>query len=121
MARTKTVEIDGERFVLAPLTIDQVEEHLSKDNLPGDTDVTGWRDRSVLAVSQSLGNARRNDPTAVLSVSDEFSPSALKSRLYLSMLNDLYVAVLEVSGLRVEAKADSQGEAPTVTTAATAP
>lgn len=96
MARTKTINIEGEQFVIAPLTIDQVENYL--DSTPDEgANANVWRDITLTVILDSLNNASKTDNKAlVLTLVD------LKKRLDLSMMNDLHSAVLEISGLRAK-------------------
>jgi hypothetical protein len=102
MARTKTINIDGEQFTIAPLTIDQVEAYLG--NTPGEgADANAWRDITLTVILNSLNNALRDD-AQVISLTD------LKKRMDLLMVNDLHSAVLEISGLRAAGPGADTGE-----------
>ncbi len=101
MARTKTINIDGEQFVIAPLTIDQVEAYLG--NTPGeDADANAWRDVTLTVIMNSINNAVKDGPQITL--------ADLKKRMDLLMVNDLHSAVLEISGLRAAGRGADTGE-----------
>ena len=104
MARSKVVNIEGDEFKIAPLNIDQVEEHLG--SAPNATDDTGnWRSHLLNAIAWSLNNASGAEN------GDRVTPESLRKRLDLITLPALYKAVLEISGLRtVESGASSSGE-----------
>lgn len=105
MARTKTINIEGEQFVIAPLTIDQVEAYLG--NTPGEgADANAWRDITLTVILNSLNNAAKDGPQ--LDLAD------LKKRLNLMMVDDIHSAVLEVSGLRKADPGASVGESQAV-------
>ena len=104
MARIKTINVEGEQFIIAPLTIDQVEAYL--DNTPGeDATPNAWRDMTLNVILNSLNNA---NPESKLTLSD------LKKRLNLLTMNDLHSAVLEISGLRAVGQGADAGESQAV-------
>lgn len=101
MARTKTISVDGEQFVIAPLTIDQVEGYL--DNTPGEgASSNAWRDITLTVILNSLNNAAKDG--AQLTLAD------LKKRMDLLMVNELHSAVLEISGLQAKGQGAGTGE-----------
>ncbi len=105
MARTKTVNIEGEQFTIAPLTIDQVEAYLG--NTPGDgADANAWRDITLNVILNSLNNAAGDGTQLTL--------ADLKKRMDLLMVNDLHSAVLEISGLRAAGQGADVGESQAV-------
>lgn len=101
MARTKTLNIDGEQFTIAPLTVDQVEEYLGAT--PGEgASANTWRDVTLTVILNSLNNAAKGDPKLTL--------ADLKKRMDLLMINELHSAVLEISGLRIAGPGAETGE-----------
>jgi len=105
MARTKTINIDGEQFVIAPLTIDQVEEYLGSTPAE-DAPATAWRDITLTVIMNSINNAAKDGPKLTL--------ADMKKRMDLLMMNQLHTAVLEISGLQVAGKGADAGESQAV-------
>ncbi len=112
MARTKTVTIEGEEFIIAPLNLDQVEEHIGAQ--PGESASSGgWRNHTLQAIANSLNNA------SSATNGDAVTVEKLRKRLDLVTLNPLYLAVLELSGLKPitkDSKDSPQGESPAART-----
>lgn len=107
MARTKTINLEGEQFTIAPLTIDQVEEYLGSSTKLGDNaDGNAWRDITLTVIMNSLNNAAKDGPQLTL--------PDLKKRMDLLMVNDLHSAVLEISGLRAAGQGAAAGESQAV-------
>jgi len=84
MARVKTVEIEGEKYNLKSLTMDQVEEFWDDP----DTSVKGLRARTWKNIEYALNNASNN---GVVSIEE------IKKKLTLEGYKQLNQAVLEVS------------------------
>jgi hypothetical protein len=105
MARIKTINLEGEQFVIAPLTIDQVETYLG--STPGDgADAHAWRDLTLTVILNSINNAAGDGAQTTL--------ADLKKRMDLLMVNDLHSAVLEISGLRAAGAGATAGESQAV-------
>lgn len=109
MARTKTITIEGESFLIAPLNIDQVEEYLLAE-LPPEADQKYWRNRSLMLIALSLNNA------SGASNGDSETVETLRKRLDLVSLNALHTAVLDLSGLRTKSPEEQPGELQAVPT-----
>lgn len=88
MARTTTVTSDGEEFVLASLTMDQVEEFWDDQRQNEDKDPISMRDRTWKNLLYSLNNAGAG-----------MEMSELKSRINFKQWQELQTAVLKVSHL----------------------
>jgi hypothetical protein len=78
---TRQVTFGAQRLRIAPLTFEQVEEFCSED--PG-------RESCLRTIACAIGNAGGGQPT----------PAELKAVLTLNAYRALYVAVLEMSGLK---------------------
>lgn len=108
MARTKTITIDNETFVVAALNIDQVEDYIGQET-PPDADIKYWRDRMLSIIAISLNNA------SSLKNGDAHTAASLRKTLDIVSLPLLHSAVLEISGLRVVAPTEnSPGESQAV-------
>lgn len=106
MARTKTINIEGEQFVIAPLSIDQVDEYLG--STPGENaPPTAWRDITLKVIVNSLNNAAgEGEPKLTL--------ADVKKRLDLMTMNGLHREILDMSGLRAADRGAAVGESQAV-------
>lgn len=100
MPRTKIIELDGAKFVIAPLTLAQVEAFLEKqrkaleaENRDELRDI--WRD----VICAGLNNAERSiDPT----VFNRWTPEVLINEIDLVTFQLLREEMLTFSGLKSE-------------------
>lgn len=93
--KTKEVEIDGQKFTISPLCIEQVDA-ISEAQVNGSAD--SLKQRSRQTVCDALNNPTRPDDPAT-----EFNPpysiARIVRQLDLSTFHALHNAILEYSGL----------------------
>lgn len=95
--RTKEIDIEGQKFTIAPLTIAQVEE-LTDGVQPGPDDAKAWKARALQTVCDGLANASPDAPQ---------TPDGLRNSMDLLTYNALHSAILEFSGLKTVAMGET--------------
>jgi hypothetical protein len=126
MPRTKTIEVDGARYRIAPLTMRQVEEFLLKQSEALGLDAKGQQidgreaDLDKLAaawrefICAGLNNVHRLDNGKMPDLNgDLWQPDSLMDCLDIVSFDVLRDAILEFSKLKPPA-GQSPGEAPAV-------
>jgi|SRR5271157_6076861 len=108
--RKRSVEMDGEKLTISPLTLKEVEEHLrERDEIVGGLEEGQPIPKDVLEklnilwrkfISFGLNNAQRDESFVV--VGTEWNEQLVFERIDLKMLDKLRTELLVFSGLRKE-------------------
>jgi len=108
MARTKEVEIYGQKFVIASLTLDQVEQLFPATKEEQDKlkeNPLGQAERVYQCISFSLSTARPDDP---------WDKARIKRELDMVTFGELHLAILRLSGLAPEEGAGEPRATPSI-------
>jgi hypothetical protein len=102
MRRTKQIEIDGVVFVIAPLTVGQVEEFTqSGDEMIGPVFLTSTYNTVVMGLN-NVPFDQRTQPDCHIDIDDGWSVESIRKELDLVIVKTLYTEILKFSGLDTE-------------------
>jgi len=104
--RTKAIEQDGAVFVIAPLTLDQIEQYVKIEDLANKKSVGFTKAYEIICYG--LNNALSEDtPEEQL-----WTPAKIKTKIDMVMFEMLQQKILEFSGFELDKKSiDAAGRA----------
>jgi hypothetical protein len=116
MPRLKRIELDTAKFVITPLTTEQVEKYASSD----DSKFGRLMLSAYTVIADSLGNVPEKLPSGWAEEGYskwplELDPAVLRCQLDTVTINWLFTSILEFTGLQVVEKVTEpvpEGEAP---------
>lgn len=98
--RKKTLEYDGQKYVISPLSMKQVDAiAAAQDSVPANDEAAKnfYRDRAVDTIIDGLNNAQKGEPDA-----QPWTRERVEDEIDIPTFEKLQTEILVFSGLKVE-------------------
>lgn len=110
--KTKTVDIEGQKFTIAPMTVAQVERYLEETESPDDKEKgKQFKLRTYDLICCGLNNARPNVVQHGTPVDAEWTHERVRNELDWTTYMTLQREILDYSGLKIVSRESGAGEA----------